>query len=353
MQYIKQDDYDKFICIADKCPESCCLVWQIMIDEESLEKYTNMDGDFGDYLKDRIDWQEGCFLQNEGRCALLNEKGLCMLQLSKGEDALCYTCGMFPRHIEEYENVREMSLSLSCPHVANTIIKRTEKITFDYEEDDHFDEPEEYEDFDYLLYTKLCDAREVLYDIVDDRSLSLEKRMALVLECGKALQCCVDDNAIFMMDESIEDVKLGKLSSETYDFLDKNNFAVLFELEVLHDDWREHIDGAWDYYFAQGATSDASELGQKLDERHQICGELILKLLVFTYFCGAVYDDMIYSKVAMCVYMVRWIFMIAMAESGDTLDNNILVKVIYDLAREIEHSDVNLTDLEEFFDKEL
>ena len=30
--------YRKFRCTADKCPDTCCAGWQIVIDEETLEK---------------------------------------------------------------------------------------------------------------------------------------------------------------------------------------------------------------------------------------------------------------------------------------------------------------------------
>ena len=64
MRYIKPDYYDKFQCVADKCPDTCCAGWQIMIDEESLERYGAVKGDFGKRLINSIDWQEGCFYQS-------------------------------------------------------------------------------------------------------------------------------------------------------------------------------------------------------------------------------------------------------------------------------------------------
>ena len=39
MYYRKTDDYDTFACIAGRCPDTCCAGWQILIDEESLERY--------------------------------------------------------------------------------------------------------------------------------------------------------------------------------------------------------------------------------------------------------------------------------------------------------------------------
>ena len=41
MRYVKPHFYDSFVCTAGDCPDTCCAGWQIMIDEESLERYEN------------------------------------------------------------------------------------------------------------------------------------------------------------------------------------------------------------------------------------------------------------------------------------------------------------------------
>ena len=49
------------------------------------------------------------------------------MYLNLGEKSLCRTCRQYPRHMEEFENVREASLSLSCPEVAKLLLSRKEK----------------------------------------------------------------------------------------------------------------------------------------------------------------------------------------------------------------------------------
>ena len=44
MIYTYPDYYKKFSCIADKCPDTCCGKWQIVIDDDSLERYQEYDG---------------------------------------------------------------------------------------------------------------------------------------------------------------------------------------------------------------------------------------------------------------------------------------------------------------------
>ena len=107
MLYIKPHFYDQFHCIADRCPDTCCAGWQILIDEESLEKYSSIEGGFGNRMLTSIDWEEGAFLQFDRRCSFLNEEKLCDLYEEMGEEFLCRTCREYPRHTEEFENVRE------------------------------------------------------------------------------------------------------------------------------------------------------------------------------------------------------------------------------------------------------
>ena len=90
------DYYDNFVCIADKCPETCCAGWQIEIDKDALKRYR-------DKKIETVDFKHECFYQDkEKRCKNLNEKGLCNLILEHGEDILCNTCRLFPRHSSQW-----------------------------------------------------------------------------------------------------------------------------------------------------------------------------------------------------------------------------------------------------------
>ena len=75
---------------------------------------------------------------------------------------------------------------------------------------------------------------------------------------------------------------------------------------------------------------------------------------VYTYFCGAVYDDMIYTKIALSVFSVVWIqefFMALWAEKQGQIGMDELIETAYSYAREVEHSDLNLDILEEWLAK--
>ncbi|MCR4960429.1 MAG: flagellin lysine-N-methylase [Lachnospiraceae bacterium] len=329
MHYVKTTNYDKFKCIADKCPETCCAGWQIVIDDESLKKYANMRGPFSGRLLNEVNFSEGCFKQYGKRCAMLNDDNLCDLITECGEDALCYTCAMYPRHVEEYEGVREYSLSLSCPEAARMILENKEKLEF-IEWDD--DEEDDFEDFDYLIYTKLEDARDVIYKIIQDRSLSFYRKADILTAFGLKLQEKIDNDEIFDMDDVIDEFA-GDVTTLPGDDLWKKNehITLLNKLEVLYGDW-------------QGYIGKAYEMNEEpvLTEEEEIQAEQLLMFFFYVYFCGAVYDDMIKSKVLMSVMSVYWIFKIDRA-----MEKPDIIKTAYLYAREVEHSDLNLDDLED------
>ena len=130
MQYTFPNYYKEFSCIAGECEDTCCAGWQIVIDEDSLERYGNEKSEFGKRLRNSIDWEEECFYQNNRRCAFLNDENLCDLYKELGPDSLCDTCRLYPRHTEEYEGLRELSLSLSCPEAARIILSCKEPVRF-------------------------------------------------------------------------------------------------------------------------------------------------------------------------------------------------------------------------------
>lgn len=133
MEYVYPDYYRQFTCIGGKCPDTCCAGWEIVIDDKTLEKYKKYPGGFGNRLRNSINFKRKSFKQYDRRCAFLNEENLCDIYTEAGEKLFCKTCRQYPRHEEEYENVRELSLSLSCPEVARMILSQ-DRLNLIYDE---------------------------------------------------------------------------------------------------------------------------------------------------------------------------------------------------------------------------
>ncbi|QFJ54572.1 flagellin lysine-N-methylase [Pseudobutyrivibrio xylanivorans] len=349
MIYRKQTGYDSFKCIADKCPKSCCVGWQIMIDEDSIEKYGKASGDFGTRLKNSINYEEGCFLQNNTRCAMLNETGLCDLHSTLGEDMLCYTCKMFPRHVEEFQDIREYSLSLSCPEVTRMILDPDYEFGIIETEDDKFDNPEEFEEFDLLLFDKLEFARDKMLELAFSKAISLQDRMSLIAAMALKLQRLYDEGAIFDMDdvdfdEEFDCVGTGAVLSLEYCV---KTMDVLLEMEVLEESWRDSIRNAQKYWEEHSLEFLPWKEAMYPDTATEFIFEKIFELLLFTYFCGSAYDGQIYSRAMIAVQSTRWLMMLHAA--SDTA----FAETIYLYSREVEHSDLNVDSLITHFEGEL
>ena len=368
MLIVKSDNFDKFVCKAGDCPESCCSGgWEIIIDDESMKRYTSDTGnaELNKRLADGLTHNDdGYMFRQTGKdCCMLDPDGLCSIQKALGEEGLCNTCSRYPRHVEEFEGIREWSLSLSCPEAARIILSRTEPLSFLEGRTDEEDAPEEYEEFDNMFYSMLNDARNKIFGMIQDRTLSFKEKAVKIESFCMALQDCVDNDRMFDMDaliydgegDSVPDVtdNNGDIDKETtelvadgihvidesleinHDPLHKNLFRVMFELEVLKGDWEDITERTWDEW--------DDEL--KLSAEQEIQAEQLLMFWIYTYFCGAAYDGWIFSKAMLAICSTWWIMQINAANSF----KGGIIEAAYRYAREIEHSDENLNALEEWF----
>ena len=349
--------YKEFSCIADKCEATCCAGWQIVVDEESLKRYKKVSGEFKQRIREGVDFKEGVFYQNRGkRCAFLNEQNLCDMYTALGEEAFCETCRRYPRHIEEFENVREFTLSASCPEAARILLSQKQPVTFcDVEveaEEDVFD------DFDPMVYEKLVEARGEMLKLLQKRSIPVKERAAALWDFIEVFQEEMDEGTLFA-DESIYNRLISRKPETSYEEA-KALFALLHHLEFLADDWEDTLletermlygAGATEYEVSKKRFTDwKSEKFQDWD----IMLEQLLVYFIYTYFCGAVYDEYVASKVKMSVCSVFYMEELAMAQwikNGEKLTIQEFIRIVYRYSRELEHSDENLCTMDRIMEE--
>lgn len=361
MQYTVPHYYNKFHCTADQCEDTCCAGWQIMIDEHSLKKYRKVKGAFGNRLFNSIDWKEGSFLQYDGRCAFLDENNLCDICSELGPDMFCKTCRNYPRHIEEFPNVREISLSLSCMEAGKLILGCTSPVRFLTKETER--EEAEDETFDYFLYDKLLSVRESAIRILQNREEKIELRIAMALGLAHDAECKIRKGNLFEVDEVCARYEkegspqrfLKKLKScqeengKRFQIM-QELWSIFDELEILRKQWPDYIkdlEGIL-YHSEEEYLEMRTEFRENVLQKHS-CSEQLMVYFVFTYFCGGVYDGRGYSKMLMAVVSTLLIEELAMAvywkkEKQFTFMD--MVEVAHHYSREVEHSDENLETLE-------
>jgi len=351
------DYYKEFSCVADKCEATCCAGWQIVVDEDSLKKYKKITGNFKQRIKDGVDFREGVFYQNSGkRCAFLNDKNLCDMYVALGEDSLCETCKRYPRHIEEFENVREFTLSVSCPEVARILLSKQEPVTFCDTETDVAEEF--FDDFDPMAYEKLKEARGEMLKFLQNRAIPIKERATALWNFAEVFQEEMDEGTLFS-DETIYEKSVPKKTETSYEVA-KALFALLHNLEFLADDWEETLfatertlyeNGADEY---QSIRDNFSGWRKEHFPNWDIMKEQLLVYFIYTYFCGAVYDEYVASKVKMSVCSVFFLEELAMAywkNNGENLTFDDWKKIVYRYSRELEHSDENLITMDKIMEE--
>lgn len=172
MKLIAPDYYNKFSCIADKCRHSCCVGWEIDIDENTYEYYKTVDGDLGKDLNKNITVCDGTasFVLGENeRCPFLESDGLCRLIKELGESSLCNICADHPRFRSFYSERTEIGLGLCCETAAELVLSQHHKVKLATLSDG---EEELTEEEEYLLKY-----RNQLFAVAQDRDFTVEERL--------------------------------------------------------------------------------------------------------------------------------------------------------------------------------
>jgi lysine-N-methylase len=321
-----------------------------MIDEESQQRYSQAEGDFGERLKASINFGEGCFKQHDTRCAMLNDNGLCDLHSTLGEEQLCYTCKMFPRHVEEFQDIREYSLSLACPEAARMVLADDYRFEITTSEDDALDDPDEFDDFDFMLFDQLEFARDKMLEIANDASISLQERMNIIACMALRLQELYDEGEILEMDqvdgnEEYDASGTGAMISMDYCI---RSLDTLLQMEVLEESWTDILNKVKSHWQKHSTDFAAWKSAMYPDDTLSHKFQNVFEALLFTYFCGSVYDGQVYARAMIAVQSTRWLMMLHQA-----LDDLTLEEVLYLFSREVEHSDVNVNTLISTFEDEL
>lgn len=343
------DYYHKFSCVANQCEATCCAGWQIVVDEESLKKYAKVNNEFADRIRKGVDFEEGVFFQQEKkRCAFLNDKNLCDMYTALGEESLCETCTRYPRHIEEFENVREHTLSVSCPVVAKMLLETKEPVQF--VETEKESEEEVFDDFDPVLYEVLAEAREEMLKVLQDRSLTIETRSTKLWRFITDFQEKMDEGTLYI-EENLYDFSKDTGENEVCFAKAKEIFSKLFELEVLAEEWEADL-AETEYLLYQGDAANYNKIKEEYVRWRKknfpdwdIMAEQLMVYFLYTYFCGAVYDEYVASKVKMSVLSAFYIEEMLVAQwlkQGKRLEFHDVIRMVYRYSRELEHSDENL-----------
>ena len=361
--------FKDFKCIASECEDTCCAGWGIVIDDETYKKYQKVEGDFGDRLRSEIvhDGGENIFVLKGNDCPFLNENKLCDIYNEVGEDALCYTCKQYPRYMEEFGGLREIGISLSCPEAARIILRNEEKAIFELSENE--EEVSSYNDINAKLYIELMQCRQIVLNILQDRDINLNTRVAIVLCFTKEIQDKIDENEITDIKSVREKYSDKEFIKEVISSFEKYNnnedakynnmkeyFNVFKSLKHINPNDPLGLDDAIRYFWQSEEDKDIylakNKAFDKYYEDSKYKFEQILVYFIFRYFMKAVFDYDVSAKVKTAIVsylMIKELCVVRFTEEGEVTDDDI-VDISHMYSKDIEHLEENIEALAEIFE---
>ncbi len=139
MREIKPDYYDRFVCVADQCPMTCCQEWKIAVDDKTRQQWKKvvppeiLDEKSKVQKKNLAEYtcmKDGAYvieMEKDHKCPFLDQDKLCRLVIAYGEEILSETCHVFPREVHEFGSRKEYSLMPCCPVVID-ILKELDEV---------------------------------------------------------------------------------------------------------------------------------------------------------------------------------------------------------------------------------
>lgn len=310
--------FDKFKCIADRCPDTCCIGWEVDIDDETAEKYSSLNGDISDKIKNHLTRDDtGCniFTLCDGdRCPFLNNCNLCEIHLEAGESFLSRTCTLFPRFFDDFGEIREMGLGFGCPEAARIILSENEPFSLKlYEE-----VAEKSEDIDEGFLNELLSLRNDIFLVLQDENLSFRDKAENILNLAKIFQKNLDGD---ICDEG-----------QNRDFRDC--LTVLENMEYINNERKSFLKNLEKEKITENIFSDYKSDFEKL-----------MTYYIFRYLLKAVYDYDVLTKVKYGVFASVVISRIYAYFKEPDFEKR--VEIMYSYSKEVEYSDMNMDLLDD------
>ena len=331
--------YPDFACTADRCRDNCCRTgWEIDVDSATVDFYRTLP----DPQRQRIfaglsGDGEGNYTicPVNGQCPFLTKHGLCSLVLELGEDHIGDICALHPRYREWFPGRVEIGVGLCCEEAARLILSDPDPVEFETLVTDA--DPDDDQEEEAPLYLPLLSLRERLLDILQDRSLPLNRRLAQALRLAQSIQ-----EQLNRGDLPREDTPLSALPAGDGSEVLSAALSLHGEMETLEPEWHQRILDV----HAPDWQGFAAALGERVYEY-----EHLAVYLLFRYFLKAVYDENALVKVEQMVVMVLTMAALGAAQwqrrGVFTLADQIEVARQY--SKEVEYSDDNMELLAEGF----
>lgn len=309
--------YNDFKCIANKCPDSCCKDWDVVVDDDTAKFYNSADGEFGDKLRrlmtidsdgDRI------FTAQNGKCPFWNDQMLCDIYINCGQEHLCDTCREFPRLVQDYTAFSEHMLSFACPEAARIML--TSGNCFDFI--DSFEIQDGDLDYSAEIMNFLLVARKISCDFFDTDD-SFQTALCKCYAFNERVQAMIDS-------EDYNISSLYRLKDCTpLNMPDREKiFDLHKKLDIMDKSFFEDMQNAKNCTAKESRTSDSEFT-------------VLAKYYIFRYYLTAIdcFDVITTMNRIVCAYTVIS-SLVAYKKAENNFDCRVTIFQRY--SKEVEHS---------------
>lgn len=374
--------YKDFHCIASECKDNCCIGgWEIDIDDETAEYYLQLQGEFGDRLRQSIGHtDEYCFKLKDGKCPFLDQHNLCQIYQELGEDKMGVVCTQFPRYSEYYGNSKETGVGLACEEAERIIFE--DRMPFTLTESEIEEAPVDDPEYDENLAKVLFQVRDYLFDVMNEDKILFYDKLILMIYLGREIQDLMnheeEDDSVYDTILSYINKKPEELIQDAYQYAIEENsdqctlsdvdidlqqsvdqiLAAYQNLEVLNDDWPDAIDHVVTILHGEDNAISEQDYNRLMNEYATYMKARdyeyrnLLNYFIYRYFMKAVYDHDVYAKVLMSVtnfLVIRDMDLTKWIDNQKKFSFQDRIDTVHIFSREVEYSEDNLEELKEEF----
>lgn len=309
---VKPSFYDFFKCKADKCSDSCCIGWEIDVDNITYKKYCDVKGVFGNELRNAISYDGEYYsfnLDENERCPFLDDNNLCRIYANLGEDCLCDICAEHPRFYNYIGDVEECGIGLCCEKVCELLFDDDYELTFSYDG---------IADYEASEFIKL---QNEFFEIISAEDGDIFGKMKIISDYAAELEN--RENNIDFSDKEIV----------------KKIVSVFSETEPINDEWSQYIKSL--------SASVDSLLFEGADNKNY---NKLLMYIIYRHLHNAFYDDEYYLWTVFCCVNLVFVLLSNCFDNdvGDTDFNNMIINVKR-WSKQIEYSMENIEMIKSAF----
>ncbi|MDU2122391.1 MAG: flagellin lysine-N-methylase [Clostridium celatum] len=359
-----------FKCIGSACTDTCCAGWDINIDEDTYKKYTNCTGELKELVQGKFrenknsdDYLNKGFmiLKEHNKCPFLNDNLLCDIHGGVGEENLCITCKRFPRVYNIIDNIYEKSGLASCPEICTKAFLNKDKMEF-IEIEESVDESaieirriidtEVFEGSDNLLQY-FWDIRVNSINIMQNRKFSIEERLGILKSFYNKIEEYHNEKDFEAIEDILEEYSEGNIQFDSLKILDLNEDNE-FYLSLLDEELIENIRSV---RLKECVEEYKKEILKANDIVKYINNEKILlslmekySYILENYLVNQIFKDLIpfnrgeslnlSINILINSYRIIKAYIIGIALNNKEINEDLIIRVIQSLSKDIEHNKV-------------